>query len=54
MARLRIEIEVDVDPTLTDPGEVAGDLLADEDIDNISLRQYSGCFTEMMSAEWVS
>lgn len=53
MAKLMVVLDVDLDPTLEDPQEVAEDLLYDSSVDNKGLRQYAGCETRIISADWI-
>ena len=52
MALLIIKVEVDLDPRLEDPAEVASDLLFDPAIDNQALRQYAEGTLKLVDAEW--
>ena len=55
MARLIILFDVDVDPTREDPQEVADDLVLQPTEGygmGYEIRQYAGCKTELVSAEW--
>lgn len=53
MAQIVIVLEVDVDPTLTDPHEVAEDMLYDSQAMQPK-REFLGAEVTFVSAEWAS